>query len=279
MAAQNELRPIIIKKKKVISGGGHHGGAWKVAYADFVTAMMAFFMLMWLLNATTEQQRKGIADYFSPTVPISRISGGGDGSFGGDSPFSESVVAQNGTGASDRRPTEGRQAMGMEGTDHSAEELEQALMEDIEDSLQDGGGDARVTDAALDHIQTRLTDQGLVVEVFARPGAPLFAADGTTPQPWLMDLLALMADLFGTVTNGIAVSAHVRSDAIVVAEDTSWGRSTAQAQAVRAALQTTGLDAARFQRVTGHADRSPAVSDRMAVRNDRVEITLLRSIP
>ena len=71
--------PIIIKRKKIIAGGGHHGGAWKVAYADFVTAMMAFFMLMWLLNATTEQQRKGIADYFSPTVPINRISGGGDG--------------------------------------------------------------------------------------------------------------------------------------------------------------------------------------------------------
>ncbi len=70
--------PIIIKRKKVVGGDGHHGGAWKVAYADFVTAMMAFFMLMWLLNATTEQQRKGIADYFSPTLPINRISGGGE---------------------------------------------------------------------------------------------------------------------------------------------------------------------------------------------------------
>ena len=69
MNAQTNARPIIIKRKKVIVAGGHHGGAWKVAYADFVTAMMAFFMLMWLLNATTEKQRKGIADYFSPTIP------------------------------------------------------------------------------------------------------------------------------------------------------------------------------------------------------------------
>ena len=61
--------PIIIKRKKVIAAG-HHGGAWKVAYADFVTAMMAFFLLMWLLGATTEKQRKGIADYFNPTIPI-----------------------------------------------------------------------------------------------------------------------------------------------------------------------------------------------------------------
>ena len=77
MSANAKLAPVIIKRKKIIKGGGHHGGAWKVAYADFVTAMMAFFMLMWLLNATTEQQRKGLADYFSPTIPIVRVSGGG----------------------------------------------------------------------------------------------------------------------------------------------------------------------------------------------------------
>ena len=65
MAGQSNAAPVIIKRKKIIQGGGHHGGAWKVAYADFVTAMMAFFMLMWLLNATTEKQRKGIADYFN----------------------------------------------------------------------------------------------------------------------------------------------------------------------------------------------------------------------
>ena len=79
MAGQSNAAPVIIKRKKIVQGGGHHGGAWKVAYADFVTAMMAFFMLMWLLNATTEKQRKGIADYFNPTIPINRISGGGEG--------------------------------------------------------------------------------------------------------------------------------------------------------------------------------------------------------
>ena len=87
------LAPVIIKRKKVIASGGHHGGAWKVAYADFVTAMMAFFMLMWLLNATTEKQRKGLADYFHPTIAVSRISGGGDGMLSGDSLFSEEALA------------------------------------------------------------------------------------------------------------------------------------------------------------------------------------------
>ncbi|MBK3778061.1 chemotaxis protein MotB, partial [Azospirillum brasilense] len=74
-------RPIIIKKKKG-GHGGHHGGAWKVAYADFVTAMMAFFLLLWLLNVTTSDQRKGIADYFSPTS-VSRESSGSGGMLGG----------------------------------------------------------------------------------------------------------------------------------------------------------------------------------------------------
>ena len=77
MAGQSNAAPVIIKRKKVVQGGGHHGGAWKVAYADFVTAMMAFFMLMWLLDATTEKQRKGIADYFNPTIPINRDLGRG----------------------------------------------------------------------------------------------------------------------------------------------------------------------------------------------------------
>src|SRR6056297_3628283 len=112
MAGTRNVAPVIIKRKKVVAGGGHHGGAWKVAYADFVTAMMAFFLLMWLLNATTENQRKGLADYFSPTIPVNRISGGGDGSFGGDSVFSENTLARNGIGATNRRATESREARG-----------------------------------------------------------------------------------------------------------------------------------------------------------------------
>lgn len=113
MAGQGNAAPVIIKRKKVVAGGGHHGGAWKVAYADFVTAMMAFFLLMWLLNATTEKQRKGLSDYFNPTIPISRISGGGDGALGGETMFSENTRAQAGTGAprTKRVPRPGRSTM------------------------------------------------------------------------------------------------------------------------------------------------------------------------
>src|SRR5215203_4243962 len=87
-------RPIIIKKIKKGGHCGHHGGAWKVAYADFVTAMMAFFLLMWILGATTEKQRKGIADYFTPTmVQLKEKSAGANGLFGG-----ESIIAKDASG-------------------------------------------------------------------------------------------------------------------------------------------------------------------------------------
>ena len=97
MAANKEGRPIVIIRKEEVVEGGHHGGAWKVAYADFVTAMMAFFLLMWLLNATTEQQRTGLADYFAPSNALSRGSNGSGMPFGGRTPNSDgSLVSDRG---------------------------------------------------------------------------------------------------------------------------------------------------------------------------------------
>lgn len=92
---------LIIKKVKKGGDGGHHGGAWKVAYADFVTAMMAFFMLMWLLNATTEEQRSGIADYFSQQLPISETSAGGSSMFNGDTIFVSKQLTSHGQGGAE----------------------------------------------------------------------------------------------------------------------------------------------------------------------------------
>ncbi|MCT4685123.1 MAG: chemotaxis protein MotB [Roseicyclus sp.] len=273
--AENEAQPIIVKRKKVIAGGGHHGGAWKVAYADFVTAMMAFFMLMWLLNATTEQQRKGIADYFSPTIPITRISGGGDGSFGGDSPFSETNIAQNGTGATNLRPTEGRQSLGLSGTDHDAARAEEmAAMQALEEALR---GDSLISEQLRAHVQTRLTDEGLIIEIFARPGQPLTDPATGAPAPWLAELAVVMAGLFGIVTNPVAGEGHVAAEPVVVASGTRWQASIAQALGFRALLEEAGLPPGRLSRVTGHADRDAVTANPMDPRNDRIEVILLRS--
>ncbi len=269
--AQDNLRPVIIKRKKLVGGDGHHGGAWKVAYADFVTAMMAFFMLMWLLNATTEKQRKGIADYFSPTIPVHRVSGGGQGALGGQSVMSEDTLAHDGTGASNANPTALNRARGEVARD------ETAALEAIAEQLAADSGESAVADSLRDHIRTRVTDEGLIVELFDLPGSPLFAPGTTTPRPVLEALSGMLAEVFALVSNEVAVAGHSRAHPVVLARNPVWDLSTRRAQAMRLQLVGDGLGAERVQRVTGWADRRPTEPDRMDVRNNRLEITLLRS--
>ncbi len=275
----NANAPVIIKRKKVIAGGGHHGGAWKVAYADFVTAMMAFFLLMWLLNATTEKQRKGIADYFSPTIPVNRISGGGEGSFGGDSVFTEETLAQNGTGASMKRPSESNAAKGSTGADPTDVEkaAEDAGFAKLEEAFTALSGESMVADAALRHIVTRVTDEGLIVELFDLPGEPLFAEDGITPTPLLRELAGAVVDVFGLVGNKVAINGYISARPVVLRNNPVWDISHQRADAMRRLLSETGLAPERLERITGYADRKPVVKDPMAPRNNRLEVILLRS--
>lgn len=275
----NANAPVIIKRKKVIAGGGHHGGAWKVAYADFVTAMMAFFMLMWLLNATTEKQRKGIADYFSPTIPLSRVSGGGDGSFGGDSVFTEETLAQNGTGASSKKPTSSDAARGNSGVDTSGEERgqDQANFAEVADALAGMSGESMSANDELRHIVTKVTDEGLIVELFDLPGAPLFERDGAVPTQALVELVGILQSVFGLVQNQVAVNGHTQSHPIVLAVDPVWDLSSARADKVRQLLESSGFVPERIQRVSGYADRKPVARNPMAARNNRLEVILLRS--
>ncbi len=279
MGAQGNAAPVIIKRKKIISGGGHHGGAWKVAYADFVTAMMAFFMLMWLLNATTEQQRKGIADYFSPTIPINRVSGGGNGAFGGESIFSENTLPKNGTGATAQHASREDRASGASGTSDQAGEsqVETEAFKVADSMLMGRGGETMVMENALRHIVTRITDEGLVIELFELDDVFLFEDGTDTPTQLLRDLAVLLAGVSKTVTNGIAIGGHVRANPVVLANSPIWQLSEQRATQMRLLLQESGVATQRMQRVTGHADREPVLYDTMARRNNRLEIVLLRS--
>ena len=270
--------PIIIKRKKVIAGGGHHGGAWKVAYADFVTAMMAFFMLMWLLNATTESQRQGLADYFSPTIAVSRVSGGGAGMFGGESMQAEDTLAHVGIGSTDAMPDESRAARGATGHAEDGADAADAAMEEIAEALRARAGES-LDDGVLRHVVTRVTDEGLVVEIFALPGRPLFEADASgaeRPTETLRAIAGVLAGGFALVRNGVAVEGHVAARALPLRRDPAWSASQGRADAMRRLMEESGLAPRRLARVTGHADREPTVADAMAPRNDRVEVILLR---
>ncbi|MDJ0822756.1 MAG: flagellar motor protein MotB [Paracoccaceae bacterium] len=277
MGADSNVAPVIIKRKKVVSGDGHHGGAWKVAYADFVTAMMAFFMLMWLLNATTEKQRKGIADYFSPTIAVARVSGGGDGSLGGSSVFSENTLPRVGTGATSMRPTESSAARGAfaQGSSENEGAAEDESFEMLEELLMGRGGESMVADELMRHIETRVTDEGLVVELFETNEARLFT-NGAEPTQLLIDLAAVLADAARVVTNAIAVEGHTATYPVVLADNPSWDVSATRAGAFRDLLFATGMPASRVQRVAAHADREPSQTNRMDMRNNRIEVIFLR---
>ncbi len=243
MAGQTNAAAVIIKKKKVVQGGGHHGGAWKVAYADFVTAMMAFFMLMWLLNATTEKQRKGIADYFNPTIPINRVSGGGDGAFGGNSIFSEDVLTQTGTGASVARATDDRQARGvnLDAGEGAAGAGKDESLEAVEKLLLARGGESMTMKRMLRHVVTRVTDEGLVIEIFDLDDATLFRDDTDQPEPVLAQISVLLAEVLGLASNKVAVGGHVRSYPTPLKDNPAWSLSAARAQAMRGLLEQSGL--------------------------------------
>ena len=275
MAGQSNAAPVIIKRKKVISGGGHHGGAWKVAYADFVTAMMAFFMLMWLLGATTEKQRKGIADYFNPTIPINRVSGGGDGAFGGTSIFNDESLAFNGTGMSAASPSDQKMKGGVGGTTEG-EGAEDSTLKALQSALEGRGGESMTMQSLLNHVVTKVTDEGLVIEIFDLDEAPLFETDQTEPTQTLRDIVVLVSEVLDAAENRIAVDGFVRSYPVMMIDDPTWDLSAGRSQVVRALLEEAGTDGQRIARVTGHADRKPATADPTAARNNRVEVVLLR---
>ena len=278
MAAQSNVAPVIIKRKKVVSGGGHHGGAWKVAYADFVTAMMAFFLLMWLLNATTEKQRKGISDYFNPTIPVNRISGGGDGAFGGDSVFAEETMAHSGTGAMDQKTAASvlDKSKDKDGQGSSGTGVGQSELEDVEKALLARGGESNTMEQLLRHVVTKVTDEGLVIEIFDLPGAPLFVGDTAEPTEVTDAVASLLAEVLNLTTNELAVSGHLRAHPVTLIDNPVWDLSALRAQTTRKMLEAAGIDTARMQRISGYADRKPAVADPAAERNNRIEVIILR---
>ncbi len=255
---------VVIIKRKTVVAGGHHGGAWKVAYADFVTAMMAFFLLMWLLSTTDEKTRLGLADYFSPTIPIHDSRSGGDGPFEGDSLLSQDVLQRDETGQT-----------GDPKRREMAGALDDGLLA-VERELLGGSGDAMQADPLLEHIRTRVTDEGLIIEVFDIPGSPLFDGASAEAQPIFRELVAMIGRVLARTLNPVAVTGNLASGDAGRGGPDPWRLSSDRAQLARSVLVDAGVADDRIARVTGKSDRSPVAPDPRDARNRRIEITLLR---
>lgn len=272
-------QPIIIKRKKIVVAGGHHGGAWKVAYADFVTAMMAFFLLMWLLNATTEDQRKGLADYFNPSVPISRISGGGSAALDGSSVFADNDMIRDGIGAASKNVAPSLREDGVE-KDRAEETAEEKQSREALEALESQINQKRKAlegNELADHIQTRMTQDGLLVELIDDNDTPLFELGSARPSALLGQLLEVVAPVLATAQNQMEVLGH--TDALAYQGEgtySNWELSTDRANIARRLLVVHGLPSEQISAVVGRASTEPLSSDPFAPQNRRIAV-LLRS--
>jgi chemotaxis protein MotB len=209
---------------------------------------------------------------------VTRISGGGDGAFGGNSVFSEETLTQTGTGATVSQPTEADRARGDTGTDAADAEGAAAAQElaEVEQALLARGGESMTMEQLLRHVVTRVTDEGLVIELFDLPDAPLFIGDTAQMTEDGVALVTMLAEVLAISTNDIAVNGYVRSHPITLIDNPVWPLSANRAQTLRVVLEAEDMPTARIQRVTGFADRKPATTDPTTVRNNRMEIVLLR---
>ena len=250
--SDDSKRPIIVKRVKK-HGGGHHGGAWKIAYADFVTAMMAFFLLMWLLGSTSAGDRKGIAEYFQTPLKVALAGGTGSGD-------SSSIIKG---GGQDLTRTEGQMKKGdiqeeKKTINLKAAEAEIARKETLK--LQELKGrieQAIEGNAALkpfrNQILLDITTEGLRIQIADEYSRPMFASGSAQMQPYSRDILRQIGTALNDVPNRIGISGHTDAQPYAGGSKgySNWELSADRANAARRELSAGGLDESRVLRVVG----------------------------
>ena len=298
-------KPIIIKKVYEEGGGGHHGGAWKVAYADFVTAMMAFFLLLWILNSTTEEQKTGLSDYFAPSTSE-------QGGPGGDGIQSGMTVGPPGTMTSSNSPMNtvatplfgqqdpmGATSAGIaEGTtEHDgdpakaeAAELAQDLSEavrkkdeqsfkDLEEQIVQAMNEHPDLEPLVPNIIFEKTEEGLMIQIVDQDGKSMFDSGSAKIGDRTNKLMSLLGRSISQLPNDIVISGH--TDAVPFADEGgtegygNWELSSDRANATRRVFLDADVSSNRFVRVSGLADTTPLVEeDPLDPRNRRISVVL-----
>lgn len=283
----NQPPKIIVKKIYIEGGGGHHGGAWKVAYADFVTAMMAFFLLLWILGATTEKQRKGIADYFSPTlVQMKENSAGSNGLFGGASITDQDNYPHRASQTGTRALTVPIAATGgtSVGSGQQGSLLNREMMEQDRKNFEEMKRKvisrmqaSPALNKLAPHVKFVQTRDGMRIDLVDDADYSMFALGTTQLVPAAGDLIGLIAQSVKGMDNPLMIRGHTDSLAYGNPLDmNNWMLSTGRAEATRRRLAAGGLPDARFYRIEGVADREPMIENNPTdPRNRRVSITLL----
>ena len=296
MANNPDGAPIIVVKRVKKGGhGGHHGGAWKVAYADFVTAMMAFFLLLWLLSATTDEQKKGIADYFSPASLAKSHSGSG-GVMGGTSLNPDGALRSDDAQPMGVTITLGDPAETTDDTDQSGADADRLSEEELRRELQEREAaqfaeterllrttiqDDPSLQGLSDSIIIDQTPDGLRIQLVDRAGRSNFPLGSDQMFGHTRQLIEMIAASIVALPHEIAIKGHTDATPYVAKNGyTNWELSIDRANATRRALIAAGVARERVASVAGRADQDPLLpEDPFSPNNRRISITLLREAP
>ena len=284
MSARPDKRAIVIVKRYKRGGGGHHGGAWKVAYADFVTAMMAFFLVMWLVTAVSRDQRAAIFEYFkNPSMEVGKSIRAAPGQAG---PGGASTSPINLHGGLDAPRTLQSASAGIGAplapvappavAPQAADDLETARkavvaaerrqLESLMDELKKAIDESQALEPFKDQLLLDITPEGLRIQIVDKQNRPMFDMGSTRLKPYTAAILRELASYLNTVPNHLSVTGHTDATPYVDGSGrTNWDLSADRANAARRALESAGLAGDKTARVVGLA--SSVLFDKQDPRN------------
>jgi chemotaxis protein MotB len=275
VADDKAKRPIIIVKRYKRREAAHHGGAWKVAYADFVTAMMAFFLVMWLVTAVNQEQRAAIFEYFkNPSMQQGKAPKMAPGSLGPGG-ASTSVINLHGGLDSPKAQVKQNQGFGalqevrpttVEEAKKLAEEAEKRKLESLLDNLKKAIENSQALKPFKDQLLLDITPEGLRIQIVDAQNRPMFDLGGSHLKGYTAQILKELAAYLNTVPNHVSLSGHTDTTPYMAQNGyTNWDLSADRANAARRALEAGGLNADKVARVVGLS--SAVLFDKVNSRN------------
>ena len=256
-ANEKDQRPIIVRRVKKVVGHGHHGGAWKVAYADFVTAMMAFFLVMWLMAVTTAAERGAISSYFSSASPVQGKSATPAPAANGPGGASSSMIKLGGTmdlSKGDLRD-KNRQKPGVTAADQARQkQQDQQRLEQLRQDLQQAISKSQALEPFKDQLLLDITPEGLRIQIVDKQNRPMFDLGSARLMPYTQTILVELSRYINQVPNHISLTGH--TDTTAYSSQLGYGNwelSADRANAARRALLEGGMDPAKVARVVGLA--------------------------
>ncbi len=244
-------KPTIVIKRVKKTSGGHHGGAWKIAYADFVTAMMAFFLLMWLISSTSKAKLEGIADYFKTPLKVAMQ--------GGPSVSERSSVIKGGGKDVTRKEGEVRKVPDIKAAQTELERREKAQLESLKAKIEAAIDANPMLRQFKKQILLDITSEGLRIQVVDEQNRPMFATASSQLQPYTRDILREIGKMLNDVPNRIGLSGH--TDNVIFANGErgygNWELSADRANASRRELVQGGMQDAKVLRVVGLSSAVP----------------------